>query len=123
MMELTDIEHVLSTLTGKITLLENKVQVLEKDNAFLRFRNHQLEMENSHLRERLSKYESPKKDSHNSSIPPIQPQLTQHRIVGKHCTCGCLAKGQAPSHVKGFVSYGSNSFKKPSTNEKRKNGI
>ncbi|GHV28237.1 hypothetical protein FACS1894176_10710 [Bacteroidia bacterium] len=41
-------------------------------------------------------------------IPPIQPQLTQHRIVGKHCTCGCLAKGRAPSHVKGFVSYGSN---------------
>jgi transposase-like protein len=41
-------------------------------------------------------------------IPPVVPQLTHHRIIGKYCSCGCLAKGQAPSHVKGFVSYGSN---------------
>lgn len=41
-------------------------------------------------------------------IPPVIPETTLHRIYGKQCACGCMVHSQAPSFVKGYVSYGSN---------------
>ena len=67
---ITDITYLVSSLLEKVQHLESKLQLLEKENGFLRYKLHQAELENSRLRERLSHDENPKKDSHNSHIPP-----------------------------------------------------
>jgi transposase len=167
----------------KISLLEHKVEFLEQENKQLRWKLHLVELENTRLKERLSRSEKPTKDSHNSSIPPSQesiastairrnqslrvksnkptggqlghpgctlempdkadkeeicavaycpccgkdlqavqgemieenwvidippvvPVVTRYRIMEKRCSCGCLAKGEAPAGVKGYLSYG-----------------
>jgi uncharacterized small protein (DUF1192 family) len=53
-----DIEEVVKTVLFRIKELNRRVSVLEAENAA--------------LRARLSRYEKPVKDSHNSSIPPSQ---------------------------------------------------
>jgi transposase len=167
----------------KIALLERKVDFLEQENKQLRWKLHLVELENSRLKQRLSQYEKPGKDSHNSHIPPSQesiashavrrnqslreksdkptggqpghkgftfqlpeqvdkeeihtvdycpccgkdlrgvaeelieekwsidippvvPVVTLHKVMGKPCSCGCLAKGETPPFVKGYFSYG-----------------
>ena len=56
-----DIEEVVKTVLFRIKELNRRVSVLEAENAA--------------LRARLSRYEKPVKDSHNSSIPPSQENL------------------------------------------------
>jgi transposase len=73
---ITDIMYLVSSLQAKIDALENKIKVLEKENALFRYKLYQSEKENARLRERLSHYESVKKDSHNSHIPPSQQGLS-----------------------------------------------
>jgi hypothetical protein len=41
-------------------------------------------------------------------LPPIVPQLSLHRLIGKQCCWGCKSKGEFPGQVKGYVSYGPN---------------
>jgi len=77
---ITDILYLVRSLQEKITLLENKLSVFEKENGSLRYRLHQSELENSRLKARLSQYESPKKDSHNSHIPPSKQDLSSGKV-------------------------------------------
>jgi regulator of replication initiation timing len=70
--DITDISY----LAHQLSLLSNQVQVLEKENTILRFKLHQTELENTRLKERVSHYETPKKDSHNSHIPPSKQALS-----------------------------------------------
>jgi len=78
---ITDIQHLLNSFQERLTHLENKVHSLEIENAHLRYKLHQSEMENERLKVRLSHYESPKKDSHNSHIPPSKQDLSSVKTV------------------------------------------
>jgi chromosome segregation ATPase len=61
-----DIKYPVSSLLTQVQQLESRLQLLEKENGMLRYRLYHAEKEITRLRERLSRYESPKKDSHNS---------------------------------------------------------
>jgi len=187
-----DIEKVLTTLnatkeTLQMTICEQRMEISRlnyrlgsKDREILK-----LKSENNTLREKLSQYEEPTKDSHNSSIPPaqepiasrelrrtaslrkpsgrksggqpghagatleqvpnpdhtvghapdycrqcggplpdelseplgrrqvidlpeIKPIVTEHRIFGKQCSCGCYNRGTFPDEAKAPVCYGPN---------------
>ena len=76
---ITDIMYFIKSLQERINHLENKIQILERENAHFRYKLHQTELENNNLRERLSRYESPKKDSHNSHIPPSKQELSLNK--------------------------------------------
>jgi transposase len=39
-------------------------------------------------------------------LPPIKAEVIRHKIMARRCQCGCIARGIAPSHVQGAVSYG-----------------
>ena len=41
-------------------------------------------------------------------LPEIKAEVIRHKIMVCRCSCGCLARGSAPSQVKGIVSYGPN---------------
>ena len=73
---ITDIMCLVSSLQTKVQELDNKIKVLEGENSLFRYQLHQKDLENTRLRERLSHYESPKKDSHNSHIPPSKQDLS-----------------------------------------------
>ena len=77
---ITDIRYLVESLQAKIIQLENRIKVLESENGILRYKLYHSEKENAQLRERLSRYESPKKDSHNSHIPPSQQDLSSEKI-------------------------------------------
>jgi len=77
---ITDIGYVVRSLQERINHLETKVAILEKENTYNRYKLHQTELENQRLRERLSQYESVKKDSHNSHIPPSQQPLSSGKL-------------------------------------------
>jgi transposase len=77
---ITDILYLVRSLQAKIDELENKIKVLEKENALFRYKLHQTELENTRFRERLSRYESPKKDSHNSHIPPSKQEMSSDKV-------------------------------------------
>ena len=77
---ITDIHYLVRSLQAKIDELENKIKIMEKENANFRYKLHQSELENTRLRERLSGYESPKKDSHNSHIPPSKQGLSSDKV-------------------------------------------
>ena len=77
---LTDIMYLVRSLQTKIDDMDSKIKVLERENASLRYKLHQSELENSRLRERLSRYESPKKDSYNSHIPPSKQDLSSEKV-------------------------------------------
>ena len=77
---IADIKYLISSLLEKVQHLESKLQILEKESGLLRYKLHQSELDNMRLRERLSHYENPKKDSHNSHIPPSQQPLSSGKI-------------------------------------------
>ena len=71
----------------RISLLENEKASLEAENSSLvaaktslESEKASLEKENKELRARLSRLESPEKDSHNSSIPPSKESLKAQEI-------------------------------------------
>jgi len=76
---ITDIRYVVNSLLAKINQLEEKIKILEGDIGILRYKLYQSEKENRRLEERLSRYESPKKDSHNSHIPPPKQSLSSQK--------------------------------------------
>jgi transposase len=53
---------------------------LEQEDHRLRWKNHELELENRQLREELSKYKKPKKSSYNSHIPPSQEPIESKEL-------------------------------------------
>lgn len=82
----TDIKEILEALNQKVSSLQNTVSeqgaeisrlnrldsLHQKDMHAANMKIAALETENAELKERLSKYEKPEKDSHNSSVPPSQ---------------------------------------------------
>lgn len=40
-------------------------------------------------------------------IPPLRPEVTEHRILEAHCLCGKVHRGEFPAHVTAPVQYGS----------------
>ena len=77
---ITDIRYLVESLQAKIVQLESRIKVLESENGILRYKLYHAEKDNAQLRERLSRYESPKKDSHNSHIPPSKQDLSSEKI-------------------------------------------
>ncbi len=78
----TDGDIAVSVLLDRVSKLEASVGSLSSDNSRLNRRigilekeNASLKKENASLKERLSKYEKPRKDSHNSSIPPSREDI------------------------------------------------
>jgi transposase len=80
-LSITDVRELLRSFQERITALENKIKVLEVENSHLRYKLHQSELANERLRVRLSHYESVKKDSHNSHIPPSKQDLSQGKLA------------------------------------------
>jgi transposase/uncharacterized coiled-coil protein SlyX len=85
--DITDIYEVLSTLKSKISSLERTISEQSMEISRLNRiinqkdkRIHALEKENKKLMERLSGYEKPDKDSHNSSIAPSQESIKAKAI-------------------------------------------
>lgn len=82
----TDIEEILKELNKKVSSLQDTVSeqgteisrlnrldsLHQKDMHAAKMKIAALEKENTELKERLSQYEKPEKDSHNSSVPPSQ---------------------------------------------------
>ena len=66
----TDIFQALKNLEGKISSLEKTVDDQQECICNLTRVNDRLRKENRILKNRLAKYESPDKDSNNSSVPP-----------------------------------------------------
>ena len=81
----TGMKEILKALNQKVASLPNTVSergaeisrlnrldsLHQKDMHAAKMKIAALEKENAELKERLSKYEKPEKDSHNSSIPPF----------------------------------------------------
>lgn len=66
----TDILEAFNSLQKKLDSMNEKVDGLETTVHQLTRANQRLTKENKHLKQRLSKYETPKKDSSNSGTPP-----------------------------------------------------
>src|SRR5215475_6432550 len=43
-----------------------------------------------------------------TDLPEIKPIVTEHRIYGKQCTCGCYNKGTFPEEARSPACYGPN---------------
>ena len=41
-------------------------------------------------------------------LPEIKPVVSEHRIYGKQCSCGCYNRGTFPDEARSPVCYGSN---------------
>ena len=71
-------------LLSQINQLTNKfnslVSALESEVSVLKLEISALKAENAELRERLSRYEHPEKDSHNSSIPPSKESINAQAV-------------------------------------------
>jgi len=85
--DISDIYELLATLKGNIFSLEQTVSEQSAEISRLHRIIHQkdkriqaLEKENKKLREGLSVYEKPDKDSHNSSIAPSQESIKSKAV-------------------------------------------
>jgi transposase len=43
-----------------------------------------------------------------TDLPEIQPVVTEHRIYGKQCSCGCYNRGTFPEEARSSACYGPN---------------
>jgi transposase len=41
-----------------------------------------------------------------TEIPPVRPEVTEHRLIGRRCGCGTVTWGEAPDGVTAPVQYG-----------------
>lgn len=41
-------------------------------------------------------------------IPPLRMEVSEHRVLTKRCSCGCLNQGTFPPDVTHYVQYGAN---------------
>ena len=39
-------------------------------------------------------------------LPVIRAEVIRHKIRARRCSCGCLARGNVPASVQGYLSYG-----------------
>ena len=76
--QVTDKADVLQTIENRFASLEKKVSDQDTEISRLNRLVNQKDKTIRDLRQRLSKYEEPPKDSSNSSIPPTQ---VQHRTA------------------------------------------
>jgi transposase/regulator of replication initiation timing len=76
----SDIEEVVKAVVFRNRELQEKISALEVLKVSLEAEKVILEAENAALRSRLSQLEAPKKDSHNSSIPPGAESLKEKSI-------------------------------------------
>ena len=84
-----DADEALRNILGRLTKLESEISPIKAENKELRRRNEYLEIrhrddmatirnqkiEIASLKTRLDKLEKPKKDSHNSSVPPSKEDI------------------------------------------------
>ena len=80
--QVTDISKVLPDMTAEMRLMRETINQqyaeIAKLNRNIEALNHQIrkkDEENARLKERLSKYEKPKKNSDNSSTPPSKESM------------------------------------------------
>lgn len=71
----TDISKILSEMNNKLSSMEQTISEQGADISRLHRIINQKDKEIHVLKNRLSKYEEPDKDSHNSSIPPSQESI------------------------------------------------
>jgi transposase len=93
--------HALSTLQAEVDSLKSTVseQRMEISGLYRRldFKDKEilaLKRENKTLGDKLSKYEKPEKDSHNSSVPPSQESISSRLL---HRTSSLREKSSRPS--------------------------
>lgn len=72
----TDILEVFNSLQKRLDSMNEKVDGLETEVHQLTRANQKLTKENKQLKQRLSKYETPDKNSSNSSRPPGKENMT-----------------------------------------------
>jgi len=75
-----DIEEVVKTVLFRSRELSKRIAELEAQKAALEAQNAALEAEAAELRTRLSRFEKPVKDSHNSSTPPSKESLKAQAV-------------------------------------------
>lgn len=73
--QVTDISKILSEMNNKLSSMEQTISEQGADISRLQRIINQKDKEIHVLKNRLSKYEKPDKDSHNSSIPPSQESI------------------------------------------------
>lgn len=78
--QVTDISKILSEMNNKLSSMEQTISAQGADISRLHRIINQKDKEIHILKKRLSKYEEPDKDSHNSSIPPSQESI-QAKVV------------------------------------------
>ena len=74
------IEEIVKRVVLRNIELSNRVSFLEAEKLSLESEKASLEAENAELRKKLSRFERPPKDSHNSSIPPSAESLKAQAI-------------------------------------------
>jgi transposase len=72
MINIIDLPDIVLEMLDQFNRQQKRISFLEDENRDLRWKNHQLELENRRLTEEIIKSGSPKKSSRNSSIPPSQ---------------------------------------------------
>ena len=88
---ISKLESSVDSLSSDNSRLNRRVGSLEKENASLK-------KENADLKERLAKYEKPKRDSHNSSIPPSREDIAaSHKNKTVRRTESLRRKSDRPS--------------------------
>lgn len=73
--QVIDISKILSEMNDKLSSMEQAISAQGTDISRLHRIINQKDKEIHVLKQRLSQYEGPKKDSHNSSIPPSQESI------------------------------------------------
>lgn len=73
--QVTDISNILSEMSHKLSSMEQTISEQGADISRLHRIINQKDKEIHSLKQRLSNYEEPDKDSHNSSIPPSQESI------------------------------------------------
>lgn len=73
--QVTDILDAVSSLQKRLDSMNEKVDGLETEVHQLTRANQRLNKENNQLKQRLSKYETPDKNSSNSSTPPVKENM------------------------------------------------
>ena len=108
--QVTDISKVLQDMTAEMRLMRETIDQqyaeIAKLNRNIEALNHQIrkkDEENARLKERLSKYEKPKKNSGNSSTPPSKESM-KDEIVRRTKTLR-KPSGKKPSGQEGHDGH------------------
>lgn len=107
--QVTDISKVLQDMTAEMRLMRETINQqyaeIAKLNRNIEALNRQIrkkDEENARLKERLSKYEKPKKNSGNSSTPPSKESMKDEIV--RRTKSLCKPSGKKPGEQSGFNS-------------------